>query len=50
MQNIIRQTGYTVKLSAKELRTKISHSIGVIVPDIRNEYFAAIARVLDTFF
>lgn len=50
VRNIINQTGYTVNLSAKELRTKISNSVGVIVPDITNEYFAAIARVLDTYF
>ena len=46
----IRETGYSRNLSAVSLRTRKSMCIGVIVPDITNEYFARLIRELDNFF
>lgn len=44
---IIEKHDYKPNLLAKGLRTKNSKSIGVIVPDITNEFFAKIFRELE---
>jgi len=46
----IRESGYSPNLNAVSLRTHKSMCIGVIVPDIMNEYFARLIRELDDFF
>lgn len=46
----IKACGFRPNASAIGLRTKKSHSVGVIVPDITNEFFAKIVRVLNIFF
>ncbi len=43
VEDIIREHNYVPNLVAKGLKTKRSNFIGVIVPDIANEYFAAVA-------
>lgn len=50
VRRIIRKTGFSVNLSAKALRTQKTHSVRVVIPDITNEYFAVIARGIDTYF
>lgn len=46
----IQECGFRPNVNAIGLRTKRSHSVGVIVPDITNEFFAKIVRTLDVFF
>ncbi len=46
----IRECGFTPNGNAISLRTNRSHCIGVIVPDITNEFFAKIVHELDIFF
>ncbi|MPW24421.1 substrate-binding domain-containing protein [Alkalibaculum sp. M08DMB] len=46
----IKDKGYTPNNSAKCLRTNQSSIIGIIVPDITNEFFAKIIRVINNFF
>lgn len=48
--NIIKEFGYMPNANAKSLRTNMSKSIGVVVPDITNEFFAKIVRRLNNFF
>ena len=46
----IKECGFRPNVNAIGLRTRRSHSVGVIVPDITNEFFARIVRTLDIFF
>jgi LacI family transcriptional regulator len=46
----IKKYAYVPDAYAKNLRTNSSHTIGVVVPDITNEFFAKIARTIDSFF
>lgn len=46
----IKACGFRPNASAIGLRTKKSRSVGVIVPDITNEFFAKIVRTLNVFF
>ena len=46
----IKKCGFRPNASAIGLRTKKSRSVGVIVPDIANEFFAKIVRTLNVFF
>lgn len=46
----IQECGFKPNVNAIGLRTNKTHSVGVIVPDITNEFFAKIVRTLDTFF
>lgn len=48
VMNIVNKYGYKVNLNAKGLRTNKTQSIGVIVPDITNEFFAKIIRSIET--
>lgn len=45
--SVIDKYGYIVNQSAKGLRTSKTQSIGVIVPDITNEFFAKIVRSVE---
>ena len=42
--DVIEKSGYQLNLNAKSLRTNKSQTIGVIVPDITNEFFSKIIR------
>lgn len=48
--DIIEKANYTPNLNAIGLRTNVSRCVGIVVPDITNEFFAKIVRVIDTFF
>lgn len=43
----IEQTGYRPNLAARRLRANKSDTIGLIVADIRNPFFTAVARMID---
>ena len=47
VRKTIEECGFTPNVNAIGLRTNRSNSIGVIVPDITNEFFARIIRELD---
>jgi Transcriptional regulators len=47
--DIVRQYDYKLNMNAKSLRTNKSQSIGVIVPDITNEFFAKIVRSIENY-
>ena len=49
VRRTIEECGFTPNVNAIGLRTNRSNSIGVIVPDITNEFFARIIRELDAF-
>lgn len=44
---LVKQYGYMPNVTAKSLRTNKTQSIGVIVPDITNEFFAKIVRSIE---
>ncbi|MEM1484593.1 LacI family DNA-binding transcriptional regulator [Oscillospiraceae bacterium PP1C4] len=44
---LVKEYGYTPNANAKSLRTNKTQSIGVIVPDITNEFFAKIVRSIE---
>lgn len=46
----LKNVVFRPNVNAIGLRTRRSHSVGVIVPDITNEFFAKIVRTLDVFF
>jgi LacI family fructose operon transcriptional repressor len=43
----VQQTGYRPNLSARRLRSKHAHTIGLIVADISNPFFTAVARAVE---
>jgi LacI family transcriptional regulator, fructose operon transcriptional repressor len=43
----VLETGYLPNLSARRLRSRHSHTIGLIVADIRNPFFTAVGRVVE---
>lgn len=45
--SLVEEYGYTPNANAKSLRTNRSQSIGVVVPDITNEFFAKIVRAVE---
>lgn len=49
VRQTIEECGFTPNVNAIGLRTNKSHSIGVIVPDITNEFFAKIVHELDIY-
>jgi LacI family transcriptional regulator len=46
----VERLGYKTNIVAKSLRTKRTKSIGIIVPDITNEYFSKIILTIQDFF
>lgn len=46
VRKALEETGYTPNLAARSLRTKRIPTVGVIVPDITNEFFARITLEL----
>ena len=49
VMDAVKQYNYQINQSAKSLRTSKTQSIGVIVPDITNEFFARIVRSIETY-
>ena len=49
VMDAVREFNYQINQSAKSLRTNKTHSIGVVVPDITNEFFAKIVRSIETY-
>lgn len=47
---LIRETGYAPNVAAKALRTRTARAIGLVVPDIVNEFFSHIIDALSRFF
>lgn len=47
---VIEQYGYKTNQIAKSLRMRQSKSIGVIVPNIKNEFFASIVLEIESYF
>lgn len=43
----VKSTGYRPNLAARRLRSRHSNTIGLIVADIRNPFFTAVARVIE---
>ena len=43
VETIIKEYGYTANIAAKSLRTSKSKTIGLIVPNIDNEWFSQLA-------
>ena len=46
---VIQEHNYKVNINAKGLRTKRTQTIGVIVPDITNEFFSQIVRAIERY-
>jgi len=44
----IREMGYTPNVAARSLRNGETRLIGLVVPDISNPFFSAIARIIET--
>ena len=47
---VIEETGYEINSVAKSLRMKQTYSIGLIVPDITNQFFAEIVQKIEEIF
>ena len=50
VRKYVEETGFIYNQSAKKLRSKRSNTIGLIIPDISNDFFSRIALIVDTFF
>lgn len=48
--DIIKEYDYTINMAAKSLRMSKSKTIGIIVPDINNEFFSEIVSGIEKFF
>lgn len=47
---VVNDIGYQVNYNAKSLRTKVSHTIGILVPDISNYFFANLVQEIEKSF
>lgn len=50
VMTIVKENGYVTNMAAKSLRVSKSKSIGLIVPNINNEWFSAIALEVENYF
>ncbi|MFV0394866.1 MAG: LacI family DNA-binding transcriptional regulator [Coprobacillaceae bacterium] len=50
VQAVIDKYGYTTNMAAKSLRMSKSKTIGIIVPNINNEWFSQVVLVIEKFF
>lgn len=50
VQAIIDKYGYTTNMAAKSLRMSKSKTIGIIVPNINNEWFSEVVLTIEKFF
>lgn len=46
VRRIIQETGFVANSNAKSLRTNLSQTVGVIVPDLTNDFFSRVVREL----
>lgn len=44
---VIHDTGYKIDSSAQSLRTNVTHTIGILVPDILNPFFADLVQKIE---
>ncbi|VEB43963.1 Ribose operon repressor [Chromobacterium violaceum] len=47
MEAAVAQSGYRPNLSARRLRSQHTHTIGLIVSDIRNPFFTSVSRAVE---
>lgn len=47
---VIKEYDYTINMAAKSLRMSKSKTIGVIIPDISNEFFSKVVLEIENFF
>jgi LacI family fructose operon transcriptional repressor len=47
VEQAVAQLGYRPNLSARRLRSQHSHTVGLIVSDIRNPFFTAVSRAVE---
>ena len=50
VRNVIEQYGYVSNNTARSLRSSASHTIGLILPNINNDFFSTIAVSIEQFF
>ncbi len=50
VMDVIKENDYTVNMTAKTLRVSKSKTIGMIVPDISNEFFSTVVLEIEKFF
>lgn len=50
VNRIIRQYGYRMNNAAKSLKSSSSHTVGLIIPSINNDFFSTIASTVETWF
>lgn len=50
VMSLVRKTGYAPNVAARALRTRTARAIGLVVPDIANEFFSKIANSIERFF
>lgn len=50
VQNIINEYGYVSNIVAKSIRVSKSFTIGLILPDIKNEFFSTLASAIESYF
>lgn len=50
VQAVIDKYGYTTNMAAKSLRMSKSKTIGLVVPNINNEWFSQVVLVIEKFF
>ncbi|MGI5878826.1 MAG: LacI family DNA-binding transcriptional regulator [Christensenellales bacterium] len=48
IQNTAREMGYRANLTARSLRTRRSHALGVLIPDIANPFFAEMINGIES--
>lgn len=44
---VIKETGYNIDSSAQSLRTNVTHTVGILVPDIKNPFFADLVQKIE---
>lgn len=47
VRSAIRELGYRPNLLARSFRRRVTHTIGLLVPDNSNPFFAEVARVIE---
>ena len=50
VKKYVEETGFVYNQTAKRLRSKKSYTIGLIIPDISNDFFSKTALIVDEFF
>lgn len=50
VKNVIEQYGYVSNNTARSLRSSASHTVGLILPNINNDFFSTIAVSVEQFF